>query len=62
VTHEITPDQFFKWQGSYGAFTLRKREAPDVQAYIERQAEHHAAADLWEEWEQTATEEDEDDD
>jgi len=62
VTHEIAPDQFFKWQGSYGAFTLRKSEAPNVQAYIERQAEHHAAVDLWEEWEQTATEEDEDDD
>ena len=59
VTHEITPDQFFKWQGSYGALTLRKSEAPDVQAYIERQVEHHATADLWEEWEQTATKEDE---
>ncbi len=62
VTHEIAPDQFFKWQGAYGAFTLRKSEASAVQAYIERQAEHHAAADLWEEWEQTATEEDEADD
>ena len=56
VTHEIAPGQFFKWQGAYGAFTLRKSEVTVVQAYIERQKEHHAAGaagDLWEEWEQT---------
>ena len=59
VTHEIAIGEFFKWQGSYGAFTLRKSEVPNVVAYIERQAEHHAAMDLWEEWEQTATEDEE---
>ena len=53
VTHEIAPGQFFKWQGTYGAFTLRKSEVPVVQAYIERQKEHHAVDDLWEEWEWT---------
>jgi putative transposase len=55
ITHEITPDLFFKWQGAYGAFTLRKDEVPTVQAYIERQKEHHATGDLVEDWEQTAT-------
>ncbi len=55
VTHEIAPGQFFKWQGAYGAFTLRKSEVPVVQAYIERQKEHHAVDDLWEEWEWTMT-------
>jgi len=59
VTHEIAIGEFFTWQGSYGAFTLRKSEVPNVVAYIERQAEHHAAMDLWEEWEQTATEDEE---
>ncbi len=34
VTHEITPDDFFKWQGAYGAFTIRKSEVPQVKAYI----------------------------
>jgi REP element-mobilizing transposase RayT len=55
ITHEITPDQFFKWQGAYGAFTLRKDDVPTVKAYIERQKDHHAAGDLLENWEQTAT-------
>jgi putative transposase len=59
VTHEITPSEFFKWQGAYGAFTLRKEDAPTVKAYIERQREHHAMSDPWDDWEQTATTEDE---
>ena len=59
VTHEITRDQFFKWQGAYGAFTLRKDEAASVKDYIERQKEHHSAGTLWADWEQTATEQDE---
>jgi REP element-mobilizing transposase RayT len=53
VTHEIAPHRFFKWQGAYSAFTLRKRDVPVVQAYIEKQRERHAVGDLWEEWEQT---------
>jgi len=59
VTHEITPGEFFKWQGAYGAFTLRKEDVPGVQSYIERQKKHHAAEDLWEEWEQTMIPDDE---
>ena len=59
VTHEITPGQFFKWQGAYGAFTLRKDEVSSVKNYIERQREHHAKDDLWADWEQTATAESE---
>ena len=46
VTHVIKPGEFFKWQGGYGAFTLRKSEAPVVQAYIENQKEHHASGKL----------------
>ena len=53
MTHEIVPRQFFKWQGAYGAFTLRKMAVPAVQAYIEKQKTHHAGQNLWEEWEQT---------
>jgi REP element-mobilizing transposase RayT len=53
VTHEIAPGEFFKWQGSYGAFTLRKSEVPEVQAYIENQKEHHAEGTVWDVWERT---------
>ena len=53
VTHEITPGEFFKWQGAYGAFTLRKEDMPGVRTYVENQRKHHAVHTIWEEWEQT---------
>jgi len=55
VTHVITPNEFFKWQGAYGAFTVWKADVPTVKAYIERQREHHATGDVKEDWEQAAT-------
>ena len=59
VTHEITPTQPFKWQGAYGAFTLRKEDVPLVKAYIEMQRHHHAGGtSLLAEWELTAILED----
>ena len=51
VTHEITPGEFFKWQGGYRAFTLRKTEVPHVKAYIENQKQHHAENNLQADWE-----------
>jgi REP element-mobilizing transposase RayT len=57
VTHVLRPGEFFKWQGAYGAFTLRKSDVSTVRDYIERQKEHHARNDLWAEWEQTMGEE-----
>jgi putative transposase len=42
VTHKVAIGKFFKWQGSYGAFTVGKRDISRVKAYIERQKEHHA--------------------
>ncbi|MES1021773.1 IS200/IS605 family transposase [Gloeocapsa sp. BRSZ] len=41
VTHQIKPGEFFKWQGSYGAFTVSKRELNNVANYIKNQAVHH---------------------
>jgi len=41
VTHQIKPGEFFKWQGSYGAFTVGKREIDAVADYIKNQAIHH---------------------
>jgi putative transposase len=56
VTHELSPGEFFKWQGSYGAFTVSKNLVPNVVAYIQRQKEHHDSGELWPEWEQTFVE------
>jgi putative transposase len=52
ATHEVAPGEFFKWQGTYGAFTLSKSAIPVVKAYIDRQKEHHAQGELTSEWEQ----------
>lgn len=51
VSHAITPDQFFKWQGGYGAFTIRKAEVGHVKGYIENQKQHHAQSQLQTDWE-----------
>jgi REP element-mobilizing transposase RayT len=42
MTHVVAPDTFFKWQGAYGAFTIRKDNVPIVSAYIANQKTHHA--------------------
>jgi len=55
VTHEIAPGQFFRWQGSYGAFTVSKELVPRVKAYVERQREHHGSGKVVGAWEQTAS-------
>ena len=51
VTHEIATGEFFKWQGSYRAFTLRKSETLHVKTYIESQKRHHREGQLQTEWE-----------
>ncbi len=51
VAHEITPGEFFKWQGAYGAFTIRKSEVQKVKAYVLNQKEHHKEGRLLEEYE-----------
>ena len=52
VTHVIQPDEPFKWQGAYGAFTIRKSEVPTVKAYIQNQKKHHAENTLFPELEE----------
>jgi putative transposase len=54
VTHEVAPGGFFKWQGSYGAFTLDEAGARRVESYVARQKQHHALGDLRDDWERTA--------
>jgi putative transposase len=51
MTHGIAPNDFFKWQGGYGAFTVSKDGVKAVADYINNQKAHHAARSLVEDWE-----------
>ena len=51
VTHEIKPGEFFKWQGAYSAFTIRKSDVLTLKAYIQNQKRHHAEQSIISEWE-----------
>jgi len=53
VNHKISPGEFFKWQGCYGAFTLAKEAVPAVKAYIDQQKRHHGEGNIFTEWEVT---------
>jgi putative transposase len=46
VQREIRPDDFFKWQGSYGAFSIAHNQIEPVRRYIRRQKEHHRTGRL----------------
>jgi putative transposase len=46
MTHDVTPDVAFKWQGSYGAFTVSKSGVERVVEYIQHQKTHHEAREL----------------
>jgi len=52
ITHRLAPETVFRWQGGYGAFTLRKRDTPAVRHYILRQKEHHEKKTILPAWEQ----------
>src|SRR5262249_10950279 len=53
-THVLQPGGEFKWQGTYGAFSVSPNHLKPVRAYIERQKEHHANATIHPQWERTA--------
>jgi REP element-mobilizing transposase RayT len=53
VNEVLAPPVQFKWQGSYGAFTVSRWDVDKVVQYVKRQKEHHPANDLWLEWEET---------
>jgi putative transposase len=46
VQRELRPDDFFKWQGSYGAFSIAETNIEAVRRYIRRQEEHHRTGRL----------------
>jgi putative transposase len=41
VTHALRPGAFFKWQGSYGAFSVSRSDVPMVRNYVLNQERHH---------------------
>jgi len=50
ITHKIAPGEWFKWQGSYGAFAVSKSEVPQKRLYIQNQEQHHQLVDFQQEW------------
>ena len=53
VNDVLKPKAYFKWQGSYGAFTVSPSDLDRLEKYIQRQKEHHQTGQLVVEWEQT---------
>jgi len=47
VTHEITPDAVFKWQGGYAAFSAGLKQLPALTEYVRHQKQHHAAGTIY---------------
>jgi putative transposase len=52
VTHRLAPEIVFRWQGGYGALTLRKSDTPVVRRYILHQKVHHEKKTILPEGEQ----------
>jgi putative transposase len=53
VNEVLQPEMPFKWQGSYGAFTVSRWDVDKIVAYVQNQKQHHADAMLLPEWEET---------
>lgn len=53
VNEVLQTETPFKWQGSYGAFTVSRWDVDRVVGYVEHQKQRHAGADLLHEWEET---------
>jgi REP element-mobilizing transposase RayT len=51
VTHVLAPEEPFKWQGTYGAFSVSPAHLEEVRAYVQRQKEHHASGEVRTDWE-----------
>ncbi|WP_017718857.1 IS200/IS605 family transposase [Kamptonema formosum] len=55
IAREIKPREFFKWQGSYGAFTVIEGAIDSVANYIRHQATHHREKSIIPLWELAPT-------
>jgi REP element-mobilizing transposase RayT len=56
VNETLQPATQFKWQGSYGAFTVSRWDVGKIIEYIKRQKEHHTSKELVQEFEETCEE------
>lgn len=51
MNDEIVGPEGFKWQGTYGAFSVSERHVPAAKAYIMNQKAHHERNDINDDWE-----------
>jgi len=54
VNETLKPASQFKWQGSYGAFTVSRWDLERVIEYVKHQKEHHSTDELCPEWEEAS--------
>ncbi len=48
VSDKLRPGEWFKWQGSYGAFSVSRPQIDEVVRYVAHQRQHHAeGGTLW---------------
>ncbi len=60
VNEILRPNEEFKWQGSYGAFTVSRWDVDKIVNYVKRQKEHHRLNEITPGWEQAFEEVDDD--
>jgi len=53
VNETLRPPAQFKWQGSYGAFTVSRWDVDRIKEYVKHQKEHHQSGELVPEFEGT---------
>jgi putative transposase len=51
VMNQIQPNKFFKWQGSYAAFSVNHQDLNAITMYIQNQTTHHQQQTLIPNWE-----------
>lgn len=49
----LPPGSAHGWQDNYAAFSVSRSHLKRVIDYVQNQKQHHASANLWDEWEQT---------
>ena len=52
IAQVYRPDEFFKWQGGYSAFTVSPYQVKTVASYIKNQKQHHQDHTWKKDWEQ----------
>jgi REP element-mobilizing transposase RayT len=58
INHVIVPEASFRWQSTYGAFSVSPDGVAAVERYIRNQKEHHAGGTITAEWERSWVERD----